>query len=232
MSNADSGRSVFPPEFIELLELLAADEDVDPESAARASGEILARAAEKAGMTITRIPHDVLLLRELLGRESDRGAALMAAAYLESELSILLGAFLVDDTRAQKALLSESGPLAAFSARIELAYLLGLVSPVGRRDLHLIRKIRNDFAHSPTNVSFDTEAIRSRCGELEHDVFDEQLSPRRRFLRVTMGVSALIHAAMVNLKRRTIRPSLDLREPGALARAKLFRTALDDEMDR
>jgi len=57
--------------------------------------------------------------------------------------------------------------LGTFSARIDAAYCLGLLSKDENRDLHLIRKIRNDFAHKLIDMSFESQEIASRCRELK-----------------------------------------------------------------
>jgi len=51
------------------------------------------------------------------------------------------------------------GPLRTFSAKIDIAYSMGLISAGVRRDLHAMREIRNEFAHSDGILSFNHEAI-------------------------------------------------------------------------
>jgi len=96
-----------------------------------------------------------------------RGTAILSVAYLERELENLLKAFLVDDIALADELLSGFGPLATFNARIETGFAIGLISEQERRNLQLIRKIRNRFAHMPLEVSFETPEIRDRCMELQ-----------------------------------------------------------------
>jgi DNA-binding MltR family transcriptional regulator len=79
--------------------------------------------------------------------ESDRACAVLGAAFLDEQLRSLLESFFVDDQRKVKELFYQSGPLASFSSRTSLAYVLGFLSPSEVHDLDLIRKIRNDFAH-------------------------------------------------------------------------------------
>jgi len=87
----------------------------------------------------------VIRFRLSLEVETDRGCALMAGAYLDSELKKLLKNHLVSNEKIQDELFELSRPLGTFSSRIDPAYLLGLIGPQAHRDLHLIRKIRNDF---------------------------------------------------------------------------------------
>jgi hypothetical protein len=64
--------------------------------------------------------------RSTLTDETDRGCALMAAAYLDDRLAELLKAYFVDDLPVAKKVLDLERPLGTFSARIDVAYLLGL----------------------------------------------------------------------------------------------------------
>lgn len=59
-----------------------------------------------------------------------------------------------------------NGPLADFSAKIKLSYLLGIGSKKTNDDLTTIRVIRNVFAHTPRHVNFSDQAVENACGEL------------------------------------------------------------------
>ena len=83
------------------------------------------------------------------------------------------------------------GAFAIFSARIDTAYLLGLLPSSARLDLHLVRKIRNDFAHLASPLGFDDEKMAARCRELRH-VRAIVTAPRKRFIQATMGLAAVI----------------------------------------
>lgn len=151
---------------------------------------------------------EIIEFRTSLTTESDRGCALMAAAYLDSELEKLLNEFFVKNESIKKEMLGNSRPLGTFSSRIDISYLLGLIGPKARRDLHLIRKVRNDFGHVSKPLNFDDQAMKNRCGELYHDGFDYNVSPRQKFTRTALGVLAAIHAAAFRLK--TIEEAADL----------------------
>ena len=139
---------------------------------------------------------NVMRFRASLTSESDRGCALLAAAYLDSELEKLLDKLFVNNASVKKEMLDQSRPLSSFSAKIDMAYLLGLLGPKAHRDLHLIRKVRNEFGHVPVELNFDNQEIKNRCGELYHDGLIEKVSPRDKFIRTAMGVLAAIHAKL------------------------------------
>ena len=117
----------------------------------------------------------------------------MAAAYLADQLERLLRQTFVDDKAAIDELFHHLGPLASFSGRIELCYALGLLPNQARRDLHLIRKIRNDFGHVAKALTFGEPVIAARCRELHHSVREAEASPRARFTNAVMGVCAVVH---------------------------------------
>lgn len=99
-------------------------------------------------------------------RETDRAAAVLAAAYLDSRLEALLRSKFVAVPGFVDELLTGQGGLASFSARISVAYAVGLISLPVASDLHLVRRIRNDFAHELMGLSFNTPAIADRVREL------------------------------------------------------------------
>jgi hypothetical protein len=51
----------------------------------------------------------------------------------------------------------------AFAAKIDIGLLLGIIEKKQYAELHLLRKIRNEFAHGIENLTFDTDKIKSKC---------------------------------------------------------------------
>ena len=162
---------------------------------------------KELGIPADLIGPEVFAFRRELSRESDRGAALYAAAHLDDLLHRLLLEFLVDDAGVSERLFSGTGGLATFSARTTLAYLLGLIPVSVRDDLNLIRKIRNDFAHSSRLVSFADAPIASRCRELKRVPLARV--PRLRFVQAVMSCSGVVEGGLRLLRdgktqRRTV----------------------------
>jgi hypothetical protein len=122
----------------------------------------------------------------------------MAAEYCSAKLSDVLSAAFVDDKKEVGKILGDTpnAPLGAFSARIDLAYLMGLVSKRAHRELHLIRKIRNEFAHAYVRLTFEDPKIANWCRELDgHNVFERPKEPRKNFLRNLIGLLAILRCA-------------------------------------
>lgn len=112
---------------------------------------------------------------EELKRETDRGAAIVAAAMIDSLLRDLLSARLVPNPSGEDSLLDgANAPLSNLSSRTDACYRLGLISAKLTRDIHLIRRIRNDFAHDSTGCSFNDHKVQSRVSELRksHGVYE------------------------------------------------------------
>jgi hypothetical protein len=103
-----------------------------------------------------------------LQSESDRGAALVGAAFLDEHLRLVLERFFIDDKRKVNNLLSHpERPLGSFGARISIAYCLGMMPKNVYHDLNLIKDIRNGFAHHLHGLSFANEWVVHKCHELE-----------------------------------------------------------------
>jgi hypothetical protein len=98
--------------------------------------------------------------------ESDRAAVILGAAKLDTMLLQILQAKLVPCSSGKDDLLEGDNPLGTFSARINMAFRLGLISAEFSRALHLIRKIRNSYAHEFSGVSLSAGSHRDRVREL------------------------------------------------------------------
>jgi mannitol operon repressor len=99
-------------------------------------------------------------------KETERGAALAAAAMIDDQLARTIEAFLVPNKGSKALLDGFNAPLGSFSARIAAGFGLGLLSEAEYRECEIIRKVRNEFAHQ-IKVSFKTEKIVSLCAQLQ-----------------------------------------------------------------
>lgn len=102
-----------------------------------------------------------------LMQESERGSAIVTAALMDNALKELLQAKLVPSPTKKDTLFDGFySPLGNFSAKIDFAYRIGTIGQNMKSSLHLIRKIRNDFAHSTLNISFESASVQDRIKEL------------------------------------------------------------------
>ena len=96
--------------------------------------------------------------------ESDRACGVLGAALLDARLESLYNRRLHN---AKEELLSGTGPLSTFSARIRLARSLNWITEDVSYDLDQIRSIRNEFAHNfDHGLSFGNQSIADKCRTL------------------------------------------------------------------
>jgi len=132
-------------------------------------------------------------LRNQLDREfeeeSDRGCAVLTVCLLEEALARLFSKVLAGGERAAKHFM----PKGRLSVGVANAHALGLLNDLAVDNFKLILEIRNIFAHKLlTNVSFRSEAIKSKIKALQLPNMDEvpehkkQIirSPRKHFMMV------------------------------------------------
>lgn len=142
--------------------------------------------------------------------ESDRACALLGAAFIDEQLRALLAAFFIDDDELRKRLFSIDGPIGPFGTRIHMAYGLGFLATVDYRDLRQLSKIRNAFAHQLHGLTFESEQIKSSCGNLQYDDFLLKkvgpVGPRVRYIWCVARLANLIALRRLGLSesRRTV----------------------------
>lgn len=131
----------------------------------------------------------MMTLIEEINDQSDRGAAIVGAAWLEESISAALESFLHAHPKSWQRLFAGNGPMATFSAKIDLTRLLGLTTDSIWSDLHILRDVRNLFAHriahkdDHSKLSFNTPQIRDKCLSLKCVQHEEITKPREAFVR-------------------------------------------------
>ncbi|KJS09280.1 MAG: hypothetical protein VR78_16315 [Hoeflea sp. BRH_c9] len=107
---------------------------------------------------------------EELTRESDRGLIIIGTSFLEARLEQIIKIMMpAKDRDVEGKIFSGSGPMATFSAKIDVGYLMQFYPAETRALLHKIRCIRNDAAHSTEPVTFETPTIKDRSENLVRD---------------------------------------------------------------
>jgi hypothetical protein len=147
---------------------------------------------------------------ECFNKETDRGAALVAASMLDARLQEILGAFFIESPTARDLLVGFSAPIGTFGARAAAAFALGLIQENEFREITIIRKIRNEFGHAWQPLSFAS----GRIGELVNQLpwlgpgkLEVNSSPRGRFNIAVAGLlrDLLWRVRLVVEERRTKR---------------------------
>jgi DNA-binding MltR family transcriptional regulator len=101
------------------------------------------------------------------------GYVLNGVAHLEEALEDLLRGFFIDQPQVTDPLFAGYGPFESFKARMDTCFALGLISERERRNLEILRRLRNRLAHETGDVSFETPAIK--------DLWRELVDPPARF---------------------------------------------------
>ena len=100
-----------------------------------------------------------------LQRESDRGCVILAFAWMDEQLSSNLQRFLLPSSHQSSRsdeLLGAGRPLGDAATKIDLSFRLGLLRENTKTSLHLFRRLRNDFAHLSSHLTFETPSVRDR----------------------------------------------------------------------
>lgn len=106
-----------------------------------------------------------------LGQESyDRACALVLGAITEQGLETAITSHCIPLKENDVQWLfggDQAGDTAInFASKIRLGYALGIYGQETKRDLNMIRHIRNTFAHSQKMISFQTKEVSDACDSL------------------------------------------------------------------
>jgi DNA-binding MltR family transcriptional regulator len=114
---------------------------------------------------VEKLSEETRQLFDVLNKESDLACVVIAAAFLDTALVSLLAQKLLASSVSNK-LLATSGALGSFATRADLAYCLSLIKKEHYQDICVVGEIRNQFAHSHLQLSFEDGNIRQLCDRL------------------------------------------------------------------
>ncbi|MGL5693198.1 MAG: MltR family transcriptional regulator, partial [Peptostreptococcaceae bacterium] len=98
---------------------------------------------------------------------SDRAVGILCGSILEEQLKKILKTFLVKDIKVEKEFLGGKGAISTFESRIIACYSMGLIDDTEYKNLEIMRKIRNKFAHSFEPIDFNNQAVKDLCNNLK-----------------------------------------------------------------
>jgi hypothetical protein len=136
-------------------------------------------------------------------QERDRGAALIAAGFLDRKLTDAIKIHLSDEKETFNRMFKPSGPLGAFFNKAMLGHMLGLFGSETLGDFENIGRIRNRFAHEPYPIDFTDSQVVGLANKLS--LFDRVWStipepntpkasdPRRRYLETISLAANFLH---------------------------------------
>jgi hypothetical protein len=99
------------------------------------------------------------VLPELIA-ESDRGAVIVGADVVDSQLRLLFEKLMSKSisNKKRKSLFDYPGPLNTFSAKTDVALAVGYIGERTYNCVHALRRIRNEAAHSNKNFDFSSNS--------------------------------------------------------------------------
>jgi DNA-binding MltR family transcriptional regulator len=92
-------------------------------------------------------------------QSSERSMAIVLSSIVENRLTELLQLLMRRDKSLDNEMFNPTGPLGPFGTKIRLAYMLRIASPETYKDLVIINKIRNKFAHDLSVTTFENQQI-------------------------------------------------------------------------
>jgi DNA-binding MltR family transcriptional regulator len=132
------------------------------------------------------------LLLKNTSNESDRGLVLSMSAFMEDSLGLVLKKYLKSVATTNELIEGFNAPLGTFSARAKLAYSLGLISEKQYKDINLIRKIRNEFAHSWHITSLEDAKVSANVEALSESSINPGTHPLTNHLKFQYLASELL----------------------------------------
>ncbi len=103
----------------------------------------------------------------------DRDRAIVLSAIAENHLTSLLQLLMLrHEKEISQQLFNPTGPLGPFGTKIRVAYMLRILPPEIHKDLMIVSKIRNKFAHDLSVKSFNDQQITDWVKNMRHyDLF-------------------------------------------------------------
>jgi hypothetical protein len=146
--------------------------------------------------SLSRLPMNLETYFNELKGESDRACALIAGAAVSDGLCDVLRHYFVklDEVDINHLFYDQHASLSDFASRTDIAFALGLISPQQRVAANVIRKIRNQFAHTLAQIDFSNELIISEL--LKVSPINSLGSARPK--DVFIGTTTALYLALLN----------------------------------
>ncbi len=138
---------------------------------------------------VTELSKQQQSILDVLKTETELACVLIGTSYIDQCLSEILREYFIAKSKTVNKILDSRGLLGTISAKIDLAYSLGLISKPVKCDLDIIIEIRNSFAHSHEKIHFESRKIKELIEKLEYIKIlgkeqDIKFGERSRFLKI------------------------------------------------
>jgi hypothetical protein len=177
-------------------------------------------------------PKDMDAVLASIHNDNDRSVALVGASMLEYSLQEVIKSRLrqfdpQDGNADLERLFGINGIFSGLSSKIVGGYAMQLFGPLVRRDLELINKIRNEFAHDMNPVHFSDDHIKSRCREIQISNADSSIPKQNDDPRGMYILAISLLSGMLGLRAYELHPGIKDEPDAAEAVSKLFSFWLD-----
>jgi hypothetical protein len=128
-----------------------------------------------------------------LEKQSDRGAAVIAAAMLENILEHAITARMRPlSNERHKKLFAGTAPLSTFAAKIDIAFAIGLIGEFAHGQLNMIKEVRNRFAHRIAPLSFEHDDIKQFIKSNAMPGYPKDMAIRELYLTMFVAVGSFL----------------------------------------
>lgn len=110
----------------------------------------------------------------LVRGQDDHSMVLSLATFIEDTLGRLLLAYFRDCKATRELISGFNAPIGTLSSRIKAVYAFGLATEDQFKDMEILRKVRNRYAHNWEGVSLEQNDIRAMIGQLSGYTFDQK----------------------------------------------------------
>lgn len=111
---------------------------------------------------------------QVVGEQDDRAMVLSLATFIEDTLGRLLLAYFRNCKSTRELVEGFNAPLGTLGSRIKAAYSFGLTTEEQYKDMELLRKVRNQFAHNWEGVTLERNDIQALIGQLSGYTLDHK----------------------------------------------------------
>ena len=130
--------------------------------------------------------------KQIDARTNDRGAAILAATFLENGMEYAVSRRLPGSPKMFSELYDNNGLLSSFDAKISISEALEIYGPITKLNIHTVKHVRNTFAHASVPIDFQTPEIAAACNTLQLPSQDPQRyrkvllfsTPREKFTTI------------------------------------------------
>jgi len=149
--------------------------------------------------------HDrIQLLYQATTDDADAVCVIVSTSFLESALRGLLRKHFVNGSTAEGLLKPTGGALGALHHATCAAYCMGLISKEFMQNIETVGNIRNQFAHSIDEMTFDDPEVSNWCKSLHVPhrtgvLITEDIAAREKFVEIVCEMCHdLLDLAMIS----------------------------------